>query len=141
MPAMRLTSLTGKSITFAGSGTSPATVISLGVPPQRSITIRVASSSPGTMNAGSTPRSKRWRASESIAEPAAGAGDVERLPQRRFDQHVGRGLVAAGRLAAHDAGDRFDAGLVGDDADVRVERVGLAVERHHRLARRARAGR
>ena len=64
MPASRLISATGKSITIRGSGTSPATMISLGVPPQRSSTMRVASSSPGTMKAGSTPRSKRWRASE-----------------------------------------------------------------------------
>ena len=43
---------------------------------------------------------------------AAGAGDVERVPQRRLDQHVGRVLVAAGMLAAHDAADRLDAIVV-----------------------------
>ena len=38
-------------------------------------------------------------------ELAAGVGDVHRVPQRAFDQHVARRLVAAGMLAAHDAGD------------------------------------
>ncbi len=37
-------------------------------------------------------------------------------------------------LAAHDAGERFDALVVGDDADRVVERVGLAVERQQRFA-------
>ena len=43
------------------------------------------------------------------AELAAGMGDILRVPQRRLDQHVGRRFVAARRLAAHDAGKRFDA--------------------------------
>ena len=43
------------------------------------------------------------------AEPAAGLGDVERVPERGFDEHVGGVLVAAGMLAAHDAGDGFNA--------------------------------
>ncbi len=38
------------------------------------------------------------------AELAAGLRDVDLIPQRRFDQHVGGVLVAAGGLAAHDAG-------------------------------------
>ena len=41
------------------------------------------------------------------AELAAGLRDVERRPQRRLDQHVGGVLVAARRLAAHDAGERL----------------------------------
>ena len=68
------------------------------------------------------------------AELAAGLRDVERVPQRRFDQHVGGRLRAAGGFAAHDAGKRFDALLVGDDAHAVVERVGLAVEGEQRLA-------
>ena len=48
------------------------------------------------------------------AELAAGLGDVDLVPQRRFDQHVGGVLVAARGLAAHDAGERFDAVIVGD---------------------------
>ena len=46
-------------MTFSGASALPATVISDGVPPQSSITICVASSSPGSMKFGSTPRSKR----------------------------------------------------------------------------------
>ena len=69
------------------------------------------------------------------AELAAGLRDVERLPQRRLDQHVGGVLVAAGGLAAHDAGERLDAVVVGDHAHGVVERVGLAVEREQ-LSRR-----
>ena len=58
-PARRLTSLSGKSMTRAGAVGSPATVMADGSPPHRSSTRRVASSSPGTMKAGSTPRSNR----------------------------------------------------------------------------------
>ena len=68
------------------------------------------------------------------AELAPGLRDVERLPQRRLDQHVGGGLVAARGLAAHDAGERLDAVVVGDHAHGVVERVGLAVERQQLLA-------
>ena len=46
-------------MTRSGISALPATVTSDGVPPQRSSTICVASSSPGSMKAGSTPRSKR----------------------------------------------------------------------------------
>ena len=58
-PARRLSSDNGKSMTISGASAAPATVISDGVPPHRSSTILVASSSPGSMKAGSTPRSKR----------------------------------------------------------------------------------
>ena len=75
------------------------------------------------------------------AELAAGLRDVERLPQRRLDQHVGGGLVAARGLAAHDAGERFDAVVVGDHAHGVVERVGLAVERQQLSRRPARGAR
>ena len=51
-----------------------------------------------------------------------------------FDQHVGGVLVAAGFLAAHDAGEQFDGPLVGDHAHRFVERVGAPVERQHLLA-------
>ena len=75
------------------------------------------------------------------AELAAGLRDVDRLPERGFDQHVGGGLVAAREFAAHDAGERFDALVVGDHADRVVELVGLAVEREQFLARLARGAR
>ncbi len=42
-------------------------------------------------------------------ELAPGLRDIGRVPQRRFDQHVGRRFRAAARFAAHDAGERFDA--------------------------------
>ena len=58
-PASRLISDSGKSMTRSGASALPATVTSDGVPPHRSSTMRVASSSPGSMKAGSTPRSKR----------------------------------------------------------------------------------
>ena len=63
-----------------------------------------------------------------------GLRDVDLVPQRRFDQHVGRRLRTAGRFAAHDAGERFHAVVVGDHADRVVERVDLAVEREQRFA-------
>ena len=68
------------------------------------------------------------------AELAAGLRDVQRLPQRGFDQHVGGRLRAARGLAAHDAGERLHALLVGDHADRLVERVALAIERDQALA-------
>ena len=59
-PASRGSSLRGKSMAFSAFGAgSPATTISEGSPPQKSSTICVASSRPGTMKLGSTPRSKR----------------------------------------------------------------------------------
>ena len=51
------------------------------------------------------------------AELAAGLRDVDLVPQRQFDQHIGGGFRAAGCFAAHDAGERLDALVVGDDAD------------------------
>ena len=75
------------------------------------------------------------------AELAAGLGDVDLVPQRRFDQHVGGRFRAAGGFAAHDAGERFDAVIVGDHANMAVERVGAAVERQQRLAVAARGAR
>ena len=59
MPASRGNSLSGKSMTVSFGVGSPATTISDGSPPQRSSTICVASSRPGSMKFGSTPRSKR----------------------------------------------------------------------------------
>ena len=68
------------------------------------------------------------------AELAAGLRDVDLVPQRQFDQHVGGRLRAAGGFAAHDAGEQFDAVIVRDHAHAGVERVGTAVERKQRLA-------
>ena len=68
------------------------------------------------------------------AEPPPGRGDRVRAPERRFDQHVARVLVAAGRHPAHDPGDRDRAAVVGDDDHRRVERIGLAIERDKAFA-------
>ncbi len=58
-PASRGNSLSGKSMTLSFGVGSPATTISDASPPQKSSTNCVASSSPGSMKFGSTPRSKR----------------------------------------------------------------------------------
>ena len=68
------------------------------------------------------------------AELAAGVGDVDLVPQRRFDQHVGRVRVAAGGFAAHDARERFDVVIVRDHAHAGIERIGAAIERQQRFA-------
>ncbi len=65
-------------------------VILAAVPPQSSNTSSVARSRPGAMYSGSTPRSKAVARIGDDAERAAGLGDVHRIPERRFDQHVGR---------------------------------------------------
>ncbi len=75
------------------------------------------------------------------AERAAGLRDVERIPQRALDQDVGRRIGAARGFPAHDAGERFNALVIGDDNHVRIERVGLAVERKQRFARLGAANR
>jgi len=59
IPDSRNTSPGGKLIVRRPCGTVPATSTGPARPPQSSRIIRVAISSPGTMNAGSTPRSKR----------------------------------------------------------------------------------
>ncbi len=69
------------------------------------------------------------------AEFSACLGDVRGVPQRGFDQNVGGGLVATGALAAHHAGERFDAVIVGDHHDILIQRIGLAVERDEAFAR------
>ena len=131
-------SSSGKSMMRSGASALPATVIADGSPPQRSSTMRVASSSPGTMKAGIDAALEAIARVRIDAELAAGLRDVERVPQRRFDQHVGGGLRRSRCLAAHDAGERLDALLVGDHAHGLVERVGLAVEREQRFRRSGR---
>jgi hypothetical protein len=69
------------------------------------------------------------------AELSSRLRDVERVPERRFDQHVRGVLVAARVLAAHDAADGLDAGIVRDDHVALVEAVGAPVEGQHLLAR------
>jgi len=133
MPASRFTSDNGKSITRSSPNALPTTTFSDGVPP------------PDFRHQARRefePRHHEGRidaALEAIArvridaELAAGLGDVDLVPQRRFDQHVGGALIAAGGLAPHDAGQRFDAVIVRDHADAIVEHVGAAIEREQRL--------
>ena len=52
-----------------------------------------------------------------------------------FDDDVGGRVRHARFLAAHDAADVMDMGIIGDDRHRLVERVGLAVEGKDRLAR------
>ena len=68
------------------------------------------------------------------AELAAGLGNIDLVPQRRFDQDISGLFVAAGALAAHNAGHRLHAMIVRDHADAGIERVGAAVERQQTLA-------
>src|SRR5690606_33115103 len=68
------------------------------------------------------------------AELTARASDVERRPERRLDQHVGRVLVATRMLAAHDAGDGFHALVVSDDAVLARKRVLATIERQDLFA-------
>ena len=67
-------------------------------------------------------------------ERPARARDGERIPERALDQHVDRVGAAARRGAAHDAGERLDARIVGDHAHGVVERIILAVERREAFA-------
>ena len=128
-PASRFSSRSGKSMMRSGVSALPATV-----------TVRRRAAAEVEHHLGGELQARQHEgridaALEAIArvgidaELAAGLRDVERLPQRRFDQHVGGRCRAARGLAAHDAGERFDAVVVGDHAHRVVERVGLAVER------------
>ena len=62
------------------------------------------------------------------------ARNRDRIEEGRFDEDIGRGLGAAGLLAAHDAGNAARGFVVGDHAHGRIERVGLAVERQNLFA-------
>ena len=119
----------------ASAGSRPAETTALGSPPQRSRIMRVAASSAAGGSAGSMPRSKRWRASDTIwcRRPVrairTGSNSAHSTNTR------GRVLVAAGRLAAHDARQRLHAACVGDHAILRRHGVVAAVERAEGLAR------
>ena len=117
MPASRLTSLSGKSITRS----SPKAIADDDV-----FRRRAAAQLHHQLGGQLEPRHHEGRIDAALeavariridAELAAGLRDVDLVPQRQFDQHVGGVLVAAGGLAAHDAGEQFDAVIVGDDAD------------------------
>ena len=141
MPASRLISDSGKSMMRSVGSALPATAMSDGVPPHRSRTMRGGKLQSGQHECRIDAALETITRVGIDAELAAGLRDVEFVPQRRFDEHVGCGFRAAGLLAAHDAGQRFDAILVGDDADRVVELVGLAVERQQLFAGAAAAHR
>ena len=94
-PASRFTSSTGKSIGRSSTGSPPTTMFSDGVAAAqiehhlrrefeaRHHEIRIDAALEAVARVGID------------AELAAGLRDVDRLPQRRFDQHVGGVLVAA----------------------------------------------
>ena len=57
-----------------------------------------------------------------------------RPPECGLDEDAGGIQRDRGEIAAHDAGQRFDAGRIGDHADAGVDRHGLAVEQLHLFA-------
>ena len=67
--------------------------------------------------------------------PPRGAADRGRVPVRRLEQHVGALRRDLGARAAHRAGERDDAAVVGDDHVVRVEGALDVVQRGQLLAR------
>ena len=113
---------------------APAITSSDASPPQSSSIMSEAISAPGSTKAGSTPRSKRKRASETMPSLRPGRRRADRIEISGLEEDVLRLRAAAGRLAADDAGDPFRTGIVGDHRHLAVERVGLAVERLNRLA-------
>src|SRR5262249_7810229 len=67
-------------------------------------------------------------------EPAPGARRTLRIEIGRLDEHVGRAFGDARLLAAHHPAKPEHSAVVGDDAHVAVDLVGLAVERDEFLA-------
>ena len=125
---------------FGGGGRSPATMISLGSPPQRSRIMRVASSRPGTTKPESTPRAKRYCAS--VMRPRARPVwcVMRGIEIGALDQDVGGVFADAGMFAADDAAEAQHARVVGDDAHGGRDVVDVAVERLEALAFAAHAG-
>ena len=70
----------------------------------------------------------------------AGAEHRHGVPVRGLDQHARGGLGHLGGLAAHDATEADDPGVVGDDEVLGRERAVVAVERGEALARARRGG-
>src|SRR5580704_3516231 len=68
------------------------------------------------------------------SELAARRGNSLRIKPCGFDEDVARRLRAARLRAAHHAGNAERAFVVGDDDHLRIERVGLPVQRRHNLA-------
>ena len=68
------------------------------------------------------------------AELAAGGGGAHRIEERDLQEDLGGLLGAARKLAAHDAADALQPGLVGDHRHLGVHDVGLVVEGQDLLA-------
>ena len=127
---------------MSGSGTAPATAISVGVPPQRSITSAVARSRPGHAEGRIDAALEPIARVGVDAELAARLGDVERVPQGAFDQHV-RGASRRSPSASPPMMPAIDSARDRrrSPRSSRIERIGPAVERHDALAVRAPAAR
>ena len=97
----------------------------------------MASSSPGTDECRIDAALEAEARIGLDAQRAAGARRALRIEIGRLDEHVGGLVGAAGVLAAHDAAKAEHARIVGDDAHLLVDLVGLAVEREEVLARLA----
>ena len=101
------------------AGGAPASVTSPGSPPQSSSTIAVAASTASGISAGIDAALEALAGVGDDLVAAAGQRDADRIEQRALDEDRGGGLVAAGGLAADDAGHRLHAGGIGDRAVLR----------------------
>ena len=68
------------------------------------------------------------------AEFAARARNHARVPESRFDQHIGGVFIATGMLAAHDTGDRFGTVLIGNHIHARLELIFTLIETENGFA-------
>ena len=116
------------------TGGVPASVTSPGSPPHSSRTIAVAASTASGISAGSMPRSKRWRASETMSWRRPVSATRIGIEQRALDEHRRRGCVAARCLTADHAGHRLHAGRIRDRAILGGHRVVAPVQRPECLA-------
>ena len=67
-------------------------------------------------------------------EFTAGLSNIQRVPERRFNQHLRRMLVTARHLATHDTGDRLNAVIISDHHNIGIRPIGFAVERDNFIA-------
>ena len=116
------------------AGGAPASVTSPGSPPHSSSTIAVAASTASGISAGSMPRSKRWRASETIwwRRPVS-ATRIGSNSAHSMKTEVVVSSQPVGFAADH-AGHRLHAGGIGDGAVLGGDGVVAAVQRPERLA-------
>ena len=65
------------------------------------------------------------------AEATAGVGDVVGIPERGFDQHVGRVFVAAGMLAAHYTSYRLHSVVIANHNHLRIDGIHTSIKREN----------